>query len=149
MRLFLLVLAVVVVGCSPVKDADYAAVIIKTEASQLKFSAEIPQTPEDFMRGLMFREKLDDGKGMLFAYPDSAERSFWMKNTLMPLDMLFIDEKLVIRKIHRAVPCEAEPCPSYKSGVPVKYVLEIRGNLTAEKNIKEGDVAELGLDEKR
>lgn len=145
MKALLLVLVVIVSGCMAAERLDNAAIVtIKTrESKQIKFAVEVPGTDEDFKKGLMFRESLDDGRGMLFAYPDSAVRSFWMKNTLIPLDMLFIDENFVIRKIHQAVPCEQDPCPSYKSGVPVKYVLEVRGNLAREKGVKEGDVAEI------
>tara|TARA_Y100000310_G_scaffold229168_1_gene231554 strand:- start:36439 stop:36858 length:420 start_codon:yes stop_codon:yes gene_type:complete len=136
MKIFLLVLAVMLAGCT-IAEENTGTVTI----NNLEFKVELPQTPAEFQQGLMFRESLDDDKGMLFVYSDSAPRSFWMKNTLIPLDIISIDENFVIKKIHYAVPCKEDSCLTYNSGAPVKYVLELRGNLTIENNIKEGDVA--------
>ena len=108
-----------------------------------KFYVEVASDDLARSKGLMFRESLEKERGMLFVYNDSEIRSFWMKNTLIPLDMLFIDEKGQIKKIRSAVPCETSVCESYGSEVPAKYVLEIRGGLAEEKGIKEGDRAEI------
>jgi hypothetical protein len=142
MKLWLLLL-VVATGCTSIEVQEHSTVTVNSESQQFVFSVEIAQTPEKLQKGLMFREFLGENEGMLFIFTDSKERSFWMKNTLIPLDMIFIDENFVIRKIHYAVPCKQDPCPSYTSGVPVKYVLEINGNQTTENNIKEGDVVEI------
>jgi len=150
MKMLLLLLATALAGCAVSNVEGYSAVTVRNpELGEFTFFVEVAQTPEDFREGLMFRESLDDDKGMLFPYKDSAQRSFWMKNTLIPLDIIFIDENLIIKRIHNAVPCRENPCQPYVSGVPVKYALEIRGNLTTEKNIKEGNVVELKLNEKR
>ena len=113
----------------------------RVEINGVAFEAEVPLTEDGFRRGLMFRESLGDREAMLFAYPDSAVRTFWMKNTLIPLDLLFIDEAGTVRKISYAVPCGEDPCEFYGSGVPARYVLEVRGNLTGELGIREGDSA--------
>jgi len=129
-----------------------SATVTVTNSNEQKIviQTEVPMSAKGFADGLMFREQLDIDKGMLFAYPDLQIRKFWMKNTLIPLDILFIDENFVIRTIHHATPCGEEPCITYESDVPVVYVLEIKGNLTEEKNIKIGDQIEIrGLNDKR
>ncbi|MEK6935011.1 MAG: DUF192 domain-containing protein [Nanoarchaeota archaeon] len=104
-----------------------------------KINVEIADEDDERAEGLMNREKLGKNSGMLFTYDDSKGRNFWMKNTLIPLDMIFIDEDLVIKKIRYAVPCKEDPCELYDSEVPVKYVLEVNGNYTKENDINEGD----------
>jgi hypothetical protein len=96
---------------------------------------ELAVTPEQQARGLMFRENLTGG--MLFAYQDEKPRHFWMKDTLIPLDMIFIDKENIIVTIHHAVPCYEEPCFIYESA-PAQYVLEVNGNFTIENDITEG-----------
>ena len=150
--LFIILSLVVLVGCSeneekaaldPEEYATGNVTLINSENEKFNFNVEIPLTPEGFSKGLMFRELLDDDEGMLFAFEGDAERSFWMKNTLIELDMLFIGSDLEIKKIHNAVPCVEDPCPLYRSGTPVKYVLEIRGGLAGELNVTEGDFVEI------
>jgi len=144
MKILVLVL-MIAAGCTIAEEYSTDTVAVtNSELKEFTFVVEIPQTAEGFRTGLMFRESLDDDKGMLFVFEDSAPRSFWMKNTVIPLDMLFIDENLIVRTIHHAIPCEEDSCPSYKSRVPVKYVLEIRGNLTRELSIEEGNTVEIG-----
>ncbi|AJF59725.1 MAG: DUF192 domain-containing protein [Candidatus Diapherotrites archaeon] len=98
--------------------------------------------------GLMFRESLPENSGMLFIFPDSSPRSFWMKNTLIPLDIMWIDESKKIAGITENVqPCKADPCPSYPSRKPVKYVLEVNAGFAGRKGIKENDSVEFDLPE--
>jgi len=150
---WLLLFLVVVAGCGLSSSEDYSIATItitNSDSQQFVFTAEVPLSAYGFELGLMHREHLDLDKGMLFAYPDSNQRTFWMKNTLIPLDIMFIDENFVIQKIHNAVPCVTEPCELYASEVPVKYVFEINGNLAAENNINIGDFVQIrGLNDKR
>ena len=150
--LFIILSLAVLVGCSgneekaaldPEEYATGNVTLINSENEKFTFNVEIPLTPEGFSKGLMFRERLDDNEGMLFVFDGDAERSFWMKNTLIELDMLFIGSDFEIKKIHNAVPCTEDPCPSYKSGTPVKYVLEIRGGFAEELNVMEGNSVEI------
>ena len=150
--LFIILSLVMLVGCSvneekatldPEEYATGKVTLINSDDEKFTFNVEIPLTEEGFSKGLMFRELLDDDEGMLFAFEGDAERSFWMKNTFIDLDLLFIGSDLGIKKIHNAVPCVEDPCPSYKSGTPVKYVLEIRGGLAGELNVTEGDPVEI------
>ncbi len=118
---------------------EYAVVVVYPGNGQpLIIKAELVSTDEQRATGLMFREALGENEGMLFIFPQPAPRNFWMKNTLLPLDMVFIAENMTIVKIHHAVPCTNEPCPLYSSQQPVKYVLEVNGNLTTGYGIEEG-----------
>jgi len=98
---------------------------------------EIPITPLEFSRGLMNRDNLDKNSGMFFIFKDNKLRSFWMKNTLIPLDLIFIDSDYKIIDIkHDFKPCKSDPCESYTSSIPAMYVLEINSGLAKEFNIK-------------
>jgi uncharacterized membrane protein (UPF0127 family) len=87
----------------------------------------------------MFREKLNENEGMLFVFDDEKYETFWMKNTLIPLDIIFIDKNFKIISIENAVPCKREPCTLYKSAKPAEYVLEVNENFTIRNKIKSGD----------
>ena len=101
---------------------------------------EVPDDREEFARGLMFRTHLPWNAGMLFAYDDEETRRFWMKNTLIPLDMVFFDSSSKIIDIKENVPpCKQEECPTYPSKEPAQYVLEVNAGFVQEKGIKLGD----------
>jgi len=102
-------------------------------------NVELADTNQERTNGLMFREELCEDCGMLFVFEDSDFRSFWMKDTLIPLDMVFIDENLEIVNIEHAAPCLEEVCDIYASTEKVKYVLEVNGNFTIENSINTGD----------
>ncbi len=106
--------------------------------------AEVSDEPGEIMEGLMFRQSLGENDGMLFVFPDPATRNFWMKNTLIPLDLIFISESLSIVDIRNAIPCATDPCQIYTSKKPARYVLEVNGGFAAAKRIKEGDTVKLG-----
>jgi uncharacterized membrane protein (UPF0127 family) len=111
------------------------------------FQAEIADTPEKQARGLMFRRCLKEGYGMLFVFPDDEVRSFWMKNTLIPLDMIFLNSDRQVVDLYRSVPpCRADPCPSYTSALPARYVLEIAGGLAQKLKLEIGDKIFLAID---
>ncbi len=106
------------------------------EWGQLAFTVEIADTPQTRARGLMFRESLPRGAGMLFVYEKPGRASFWMKNTLIPLDMLFIDRTGRVTRIHSmAQPGDLRPIDG---GDGVFAVLEINGGLTRRYGITEG-----------
>ncbi|MFZ5364699.1 MAG: DUF192 domain-containing protein [Patescibacteria group bacterium] len=106
------------------------------------FNVEIADSREKQARGLMFREHLDVDKGMLFVFDKEDIYSFWMKNTLIPLDMIWIDENgAVVSIFPDARPCSKEDCPTVKPLKKAKYVLEINGGISTEKGIGVGDEA--------
>jgi len=105
-----------------------------------KFTVEIADTPEKQITGLMYREHIPDNFGMLFIHDNNEYRSFWMKNCKVSLDIIYLDENKQIINIHFNVPpCKWEPCPTYPSEKPARYVLELRGNRAKELNLKPGD----------
>ena len=110
---------------------------IQTESDVLEFHIEIADDEVERSRGLMFRESLDEMSGMLFIYPSPRVASFWMKNTLISLDMVFIDAE------GRVASIAAETMPlslkSVSSGVPVLTVLEIDGGDAERLGISVGD----------
>jgi len=105
-----------------------------------KFKVEIADTAEKQIRGLMFRKSVPDDFGMLFVYHDEDLRGFWMKNTLVHLDLIYLSrDKQVVDMFINVPPCESDPCKTYVSKKPAQYVLELRGNRAKELNIKIGD----------
>jgi uncharacterized membrane protein (UPF0127 family) len=114
--------------------------VIHAGGSAYKFEVEIVTTPETRAQGLMFRESLAANAGMLFIYPGEQPVSFWMKNTLIPLDMLFVKADGSIAHIaHNAVPHDETPIDS---GAAVIAVLEVNGGTANALGIKEGDRVE-------
>jgi uncharacterized membrane protein (UPF0127 family) len=110
------------------------------ELNGRQFVVELAQTRAEQARGLMFREELEPEAGMLFVFSREAPRSFWMKNTRIPLDILYFDEQLaLVGMALNARPCVADPCPAYPSGRPARYVLEINAGLGKELGVRPGD----------
>nr|WP_087574425.1 DUF192 domain-containing protein [Sphingomonas sp. CDS-1] len=110
---------------------------IHTAKTTHRFAVEVALTEKQQEQGLMFRKSLDADSGMLFPMSPPRTASFWMKNTLIPLDMLFIhtDGSIAFLKAN-AAPYSREPV---SAGIPVAAVLELRGGRAAELGIKEGD----------
>jgi uncharacterized membrane protein (UPF0127 family) len=101
---------------------------------------EIAETDDSRHRGLMFREKMEDNQGMLFIFDQDEPESFYMKNTLIPLDIIFITAKKEIVKIYKnTTPLSENDLPSFK---PILYVVEVNAGFTDKYNIKEGDYIE-------
>lgn len=116
--------------------------VIQTEKGAQRFTVEVAATPQQQEAGLMFRKSLADNGGMLFPMDPPRTASFWMKNTLIPLDMLFIRTDGTIAFIGaNTVPYSREPV---SAGVPVAAVLELRGGRAAELGIREGDRVQWG-----
>jgi len=114
-----------------------SSLVIFTGGREIKFDVELALTETERARGLMFREKLGPYDGMLFDFHQEAPVSFWMKNTLIPLDMVFIAADGTIRRVHaNAVPLSTD---SISSEFPVRGVLEINGGSAKLLGIKPGD----------
>ena len=104
------------------------------------FFVEVVDTPYERERGLMNRENLDSSEGMLFIFESSGNYPFWMKNTLIDLDIIWISESGKVVYIYdNAMPCETEPCPVINPVGNAKYVLEINGGLSSEMEIETGE----------
>ena len=105
------------------------------------FEVEIANTDEERQKGLMFRETLDEDKGMLFIFEEEGIYPFWMKNTLITLDIIWINKEGEIVFIANAVPCEIEPCQIYNPNKEALYVLEVNSGIANEIGLKAGDEA--------
>ncbi len=111
-------------------------------------TAELAVTEEERARGLMFRETIAPDEAMLFVFQSEDVQSFWMKNTLVPLDMLWLDsQKRVIFIAADVPPCREDPCPSYGPEKPARYVLELKGGVAAAHGIRTNDRLEFVLPE--
>ena len=111
------------------------------------FEVELALTPEAHQQGLMFRESLDLKKGMLFIFDSPQRRDFWMKNTRIPLDILWFNEAYrVVGMVSQAPVCDHDPCPIYNSPNFSLYVLEINAGLAQKWGIGIGSKAEFKLE---
>ena len=113
-------------------------VFIKGDFGQARFSVEVADDAEERARGLMHRTELARSAGMLFVYPRPQTLSFWMRNTLIELDMIFLDPQGVVRLIHhRAQPLDETPIVG---GRDLTHVLEVNGGMAKQLGLTVGDV---------
>ena len=105
-----------------------------------RFDIEIAADDATRTRGLMFRDSMAADHGMLFEFSDMQPRVFWMKDTHIPLDILFFDQdyKLVSMQ-QRVPPCRSDPCAQYPSDGPAQYVLELNSGTADKLGVKAGD----------
>ncbi len=102
--------------------------------------AEIADTPERWQKGYMFRSEVREGEGMVFLFPQPDIHLFWMKNTLVPLDIIWMDDTRTIIHIEaNTPPCKADPCPSFGPMRKTSAVLEVRAGTAAAQGLKSGD----------
>jgi uncharacterized membrane protein (UPF0127 family) len=114
-----------------------APLAILTASGPHRFTIELATSPAQMIQGLMFRQSLAPDAGMLFDYQAPSMASMWMKNTLIPLDMLFVDATGHIVNIHeRAVPGSLDPIAA---AAPVRAVIELNGGTAARLGIRPGD----------
>ncbi|MFQ6672607.1 MAG: DUF192 domain-containing protein [Candidatus Tectimicrobiota bacterium] len=117
-----------------------------TGRPKVTFTVELAQTFEEQVRGLQGRPGLSPDSGMLFLYPDAAPRSFWMKDVGFPLDLVFADGQGRITEVLEHLPPCVGPvvrCPSYRTGSPARYVLELAAGQAAAHGLRLGDRLEL------
>jgi hypothetical protein len=137
-KLFCLVAALWSLWAMPATAGPVDEVTVVTAQARHRFQVELAVTPEARAEGLMHRRSLAADAGMLFIFPESARQSFWMKNTLIPLDMLFIaGDGRIMHLHHNAQPHSLAPIGSK---VDVTAVLEINGGLARRLGIHVGDL---------
>jgi uncharacterized membrane protein (UPF0127 family) len=130
---FLWVALVSATGC----DAQPKVTITTKEGREITFQVEIADTPTKREMGLQYRRELADGKGMIFLFPSESLQSFWMKNTPIPLDMIFISrDRKIVGIVEQTAPFSLDP---RSVSVPSQYVLEINGGLSKRRGIGAGD----------
>lgn len=120
--------------------ADDSHLVLHTATGDHTFTVEVVDTAEGRARGLMYRQELADDAGMLFDFKEERPVSFWMQNTFIPLDMVFIAADGTVKTVHEnARPFDTTSIPS---GAPVQYVLEIPGGRSTEIGLAPGDRVE-------
>ena len=134
------VFAVLAVTAPLAACSDEGKLVLHTATGDYSFNVEVVDTPEGRQQGLMFRQELADDAGMLFDFQQEREVSFWMRNTFIPLDMIFVGSDGVVKTIH--VNARPQDPTSIPSQVPVRFVLEIPGGRSEEIGLKPGDTME-------
>ena len=137
MKIFILILGLILIsGCS----SSINQICFESTC----FIIDVSDNSLERTQGLMFRSSLDENKGMLFIFPESGLYSFWMKNTLIPLDIIWINKNLEVIDIKKNIqPCVTETCNNYSPSSEALYVLEINSNLTEKYGINVGDKVEI------
>lgn len=112
------------------------------------FTVDLARTREEQAKGLMFVEEMAPDRGMLFIFPREAMRGFWMKNTRIPLDILYFDSDLaLVSMVENARPCAPSGrCPTLPSEGPAQYVLELNAGTAGKLGVRRGDVLTLLFD---
>lgn len=119
------------------KEGELSLFKAENDSLIAKFDIEIADDEYQTQTGLMNRKSMKDSNAMLFVFPDMQMRAFYMKNTLIPLDIIYLDNNNTIVSIQEnAKPLDESSLPS---GTPAQYVLEINGGLSQQLNIKVGD----------
>jgi hypothetical protein len=132
-----LLLLGLVMALAPVRAAPFQTLKITSKSGVHTFSVEVANTEAARRQGLMFVEHLPDGEGMLFDFYREQEISMWMKNTYIPLDMIFIrNDGRIAHIAENTKPLSTDVIPS---GTPVRAVLEVAGGTAARLGIAEGD----------
>lgn len=122
---------------------QYLPITAKARIHDTWIQLEVARTPAQQQLGLMFRPELPGDRGMLFPMSPPQVASFWMKNCLISLDLIFLRDGKVVAIAPEAPPCQTLPCPTYESGVPVDAVLELAGGRAAELGLKVNDPVEI------
>lgn len=141
-KTLLLSLAVLfLTSCST--PAPMPTATFQTKTGPVALTIETADDPQERETGLMYRETMPEDQGMLFVFDSEVPLTFWMKNTLIPLDMVFLDSVKKVVHIARDVqPCKADPCPLTPSQAAAKYVIETNAGWTAKNGVNEGDRVE-------
>jgi uncharacterized membrane protein (UPF0127 family) len=145
----------VLVACAPHADLDATTSTSPPTAGDTperpaailpdgtRITLDLATTPEELARGLMFRPSLPDDRGMLLLFPEERLPNIWMKNTLVHLDLVFLDNSgRVVDVIERVAPCAADPCPHYIPRHPARTVLEVAAGVAGRHALQGGDVIE-------
>lgn len=119
------------------KEGELSILATETDSLKTSFDIEIAESEYETQTGLMYRQSMEESQGMLFIFPNVSARSFYMKNTEFPLDIIYIDEGLKIVIFQKnAKPYDESSLPS---NVPAKYVLEINAGLSDKLGLQVGD----------
>jgi uncharacterized protein len=119
-------------------DAAAPRIILPDKSAVIVEVASDDPTRE---QGLMYRDHMAEDRGMIFLFPQAGEYPFWMKNTLIPLDMIWMDaDHRIVHIAHDVPPCKADPCPNYPPNAKASSVLELAAGVAAKHHLRDGDV---------
>jgi uncharacterized membrane protein (UPF0127 family) len=139
LRTTLLLTALLLAACGGEEELSEPRVLIDTGNEEASVQVEIADSGAERQEGLMHRESLPEDAGMLFVFPSEHRGGFWMKNTLIPLSIAFVDAEGRILRILDMEPCRADPCQIYDPGVAYVNALEVNQGAFAEWGVEEGD----------
>ena len=132
--------ALLLTAATQAADGPQKLAAIRLQAGIHNISAELAITPEQREIGLMNRSAMGTNEGMLFVFEQAGFYPFWMKNTLIPLDIIWIDEGWRIVSIAESVPpCRADPCPTYPPAGNARYVVEVAAGFARTHRVARGD----------
>lgn len=143
-NIFLVSMMILLAGCSllstSIIGASESQVIFEKNEENYIYGVSVADTYDERKMGLMYEENLDENQGMIFVFAKKDKFNFWMKNTLISLDMIFIDEHMkVVDFIENAEPCKVKNCPHYTPKIPALYVLELNGGQANKIDLEIGD----------
>ncbi len=121
---------------------SYKKATVRSAVGATELLLEPADTSEKRRDGLMFRSSLAKNSGMLFMFDADVSNSFWMKNTLIPLDILFLDAGKRIVDYAAMEPCKTEPCATYQSRLPYRYAIEVNRGFILEKKVRIGNTVD-------
>lgn len=140
---FLIAIVFITMGPNYKKSSQEKQVCFKDNC----FFVEIAGTFQERKKGLMFREYLEAKKGMLFVFEEEKEHSFWMKNTLIPLDIIWLNKEKEVVFIKRNIqPCKSGLCVRIKPDKKAKYVLELNAGTVEKIGLRVGEKLDFALD---
>ncbi len=144
LALLLILQAAMILICGPAqaKDPEAAPKFKKILVGKNSLRVEVVETLEKQERGLMFRQSLPENEGMLFVYREPQELAFWMRNTFIPLDIVFVGADGIILNIHQAKPLDESVL--YRSAGAAKYVIETNQGWFYRHGIRPGDRVTFG-----
>ena len=136
-------LCVALAGCASGRDGGDATWV---ELAGTRYTVEIADNDAERARGLMFRDSMDADRGMLFVHEREEPLAYWMKNTRIPLDILYFNsERELVSQQRDVPPCSAgDRCPPYPSDAPARFVLELNAGEAARLGLKNGAVLTFG-----
>ncbi len=126
------------IAANPLLSGQSLPISAEVTIGQQTIGLEVAATPLEQQIGLMSRTSLAQDRGMLFPFKPARGVNFWMKNTLIPLDIIYLYQG-VVEEIHNAPPCKAEPCPTYPSQTTIDQVIELAAGQAETLGLKVGD----------
>ena len=145
-HLRLLGIRLLLVGCGFALAGCASGTGMWVELGEQRYAVEVADDDAERARGLMFRDALEPGRGMLFVHEREEPQAYWMKNTRIPLDILYFDaDRRLVSQQRDVPPCSlGDRCPPYPSAAPARFVLELNAGEAARLGLEDGTELRLG-----